>query len=70
MPLWIEQPASLREHLQDPPAWVGLDTEFVRERTYWPQLALVQMSIGDRILLIDPLVPGMADALRPLLNDP
>ena len=70
MPLWIDQPAALRAQLQDPPVWVGLDTEFVRERTYWPQLALVQMSIGEQILLIDPLVPGMADALRPLLNDP
>jgi len=70
VPLWIDQPATLRAQLQDPPAWVGLDTEFVRERTYWPQLALVQMSIGERILLIDPLVPGMADALRPLLTDP
>ena len=70
MPLWIDDPATLHAQLQDPPAWVGLDTEFVRERTYWPQLALVQMAIGERILLIDPLVPGMAEALRPLLADP
>lgn len=70
MRLWIDDPAALRVQLQHPPAWVGLDTEFVRERTYWPQLALVQMAIGERILLIDPLVPGMADALRPLLLDP
>jgi ribonuclease D len=60
----------LRTRLQNPPAWVGLDTEFVRERTYWPQLALVQMAIGDEILLIDPLAPGIAEALRPLLADP
>ena len=70
MPVWIDDPATLRARLQDPPAWVGLDTEFVRERTYWPQLALVQMAIGDEILLIDPLAPGIADALRPLLADP
>ncbi|MEO6102274.1 MAG: ribonuclease D [Pseudoxanthomonas sp.] len=70
MPHWIEDPAILRTRLQNPPAWVGLDTEFVRERTYWPQLALVQMAIGDEILLIDPLAPGIADALRPLLADP
>ena len=70
MPVWIDDPATLRTRLQDPPAWVGLDTEFVRERTYWPQLALVQMAIGDEILLIDPLAPGIAEALRPLLADP
>lgn len=70
VPLWINDPAALSAQLQDPPAWVGLDTEFVRERTYWPQLALVQMAIGDRILLIDPLAPGMAEALRPLLANP
>ena len=70
MPLWINDPAALSAHLQDPPAWVGLDTEFIRERTYWPQLALVQMSIRDEILLIDLLVPGMNDTLRPLLDNP
>ena len=70
MPVWIDDPATLLTRLQNPPAWVGLDTEFVRERTYWPQLALVQMAIGDEILLIDLLAPGIAEALRPLLADP
>ncbi len=70
VPFWIDDPDTLRAHLQHPPAWVGLDTEFVRERTYWPQLALVQMAIGDEILLIDPLAPGIAEALRPLLANP
>jgi ribonuclease D len=49
---------------------IALDTEFIRERTYYPQLALVQLAIRDDVLLIDPLVPGMADALRPMLLDP
>ena len=70
MPFWIDDPADLRARLDNPPAWVGLDTEFVRERTYWPQLALVQMAIGDEILLIDPLAPGIADALRAVLANP
>ena len=70
MPFWIDEPADLRARLENSPSWVGLDTEFVRERTYWPQLALVQMAIGDDILLIDPLAPGIAEALRPLLADP
>ena len=50
-------------------ARVGLDTEFIRERTWWPQLALVQIAIGDSVLLVDPLAPGIAAALAPLLAD-
>ncbi|WP_254458517.1 ribonuclease D [Xanthomonas sacchari] len=70
MPYWIKQPAELSERLAQRPARIGLDTEFVRERTYWPQLALVQMAVGDEILLIDPLIPGMPQALAPWLSAP
>lgn len=71
---WISDPADLHARLAARPARVGLDTEFIRERTYWPQLALVQLAMGEGagadVLLIDPLVPGMCDALAPLLTDP
>jgi len=71
---WIHDPAELASRLQAVRGRVGLDTEFVRERTYWPQLALVQLAIdvpgGEEILLVDPLEPGMAAALAPLLADP
>ena len=79
---WIDTPDALRARLAhlsstDRPACIGLDTEFIRERTYWPQLALVQIALGDPddptasgdILLVDPVVPGMAEALVPLLTD-
>lgn len=33
----------------------GIDTEFHRERTYFPQLALVQLSWGEERALVDPL---------------
>lgn len=33
----------------------AVDTEFHREKTYWPQVALVQIAWADRIVLIDPL---------------
>lgn len=65
----IDQPGLLAEHLRNPPSRVGLDTEFIRERTWWPQLALVQVSINDETLLIDTLAPGMCEALKPLLED-
>ncbi len=70
---WIDTPAALRARLATLPAAVGLDTEFIRERTYWPQLALVQVSLGEGdndILLVDPLRPGMREALAPLLANP
>ena len=74
MTTWIDTPELLRERISQPPAVIGMDTEFIRERTYWPQLALVQIALGedghDGILLVDPLVPGMTDALAPLLADP
>ncbi|WP_162435188.1 ribonuclease D [Pseudoxanthomonas koreensis] len=69
-PLWIDQPAELLRRLEHAPAHVGLDTEFIRERTYWPKLALVQMAVGDEILLVDPLLPGMPQALAAWLQAP
>jgi len=66
---WIKTPAELDERYRQRPTRIGLDTEFIRERTYWPQLALVQMAVGDEILIIDPLIPGMTEALAPWLAD-
>ncbi|MGL9723689.1 ribonuclease D [Sodalis sp. (in: enterobacteria)] len=37
------------------PSWVAVDTEFVRTRTYYPQLGLIQLYDGDALTLIDPL---------------
>src|SRR5690606_38346557 len=72
VPHWITDPAELDNRIARRPRRIGLDTEFIRERTYWPQLALVQIALGDGdddILLVDPLAPGITDALRPLLTD-
>ena len=40
----------------------AIDTEFHRERTYFPQVALVQLGWEDKVVLIDPL----AVELKPL----
>ncbi|GAA4868636.1 ribonuclease D [Luteimonas vadosa] len=68
--LWISTPDALSAHFEATPARIGLDTEFIRERTYWPQLALVQIAVGGAVLLVDPLAPGMPAALAPILTDP
>ncbi|MEM6497560.1 MAG: ribonuclease D [Pseudomonadota bacterium] len=39
--------------------YVTVDTEFLREQTFWPQLCLVQMAGPDLEFLIDPLAPSM-----------
>ncbi|GAB3374178.1 ribonuclease D [Lysobacter rhizosphaerae] len=72
MHVWISDPSALQAHFTHVPARIGLDTEFIRERTYWPQLALVQIALDNAsgeptVLLIDPLVPGMTAALAPIL---
>ncbi len=74
MTLWIDTPDALRARSADLPSCIGLDTEFIRERTYWPQLALVQIALGPdadgAILLVDARAAGMAAALAPLLANP
>lgn len=39
--------------------YVTVDTEFLRETTYWPKLCLVQMAGQDRTALIDTLADGI-----------
>lgn len=70
---WIDTPDALHARLQHLPPCIGLDTEFIRERTYWPQLALVQIALGeadDDILLVDPQVPGICAVLVAMLENP
>jgi ribonuclease D len=54
---WVDTEAELIEivdQLVEVEAF-GVDTEFHREKTYYPQLALVQLSWGDEAALVDPL---------------
>ena len=39
--------------------FVTVDTEFIRETTFWPELCLIQMASPDTAFLIDPLAPGI-----------
>lgn len=39
--------------------FVTVDTEFLRETTYWPRLCLIQAATDDEAVLIDPLAPDI-----------
>ncbi len=51
-------------------AFVTVDTEFMRERTFWPKLCLVQVGGADESVAIDPLAEGIdLTPLFDLMND-
>ena len=39
--------------------FVAVDTEFMRETTFWPILCLIQMASPDLEVIVDPLAPGI-----------
>lgn len=67
----IQTPDALQEayaRLMTYPS-LALDTEFVRQRTYFPQLALIQIAIPSEVWLLDPLMPGFDwEGLKKLLE--
>ncbi|MEO1489194.1 MAG: ribonuclease D, partial [Pseudomonadota bacterium] len=46
--------------------FVTVDTEFMRENTYWPELCLVQIANTEEAAAIDPLAEGLD--MSPLLE--
>ncbi|MBI3772046.1 MAG: ribonuclease D [Gammaproteobacteria bacterium] len=50
--------------------FVAIDTEFVRERTYYPQLALIQIGTAELIACVDPLAIDDLSSLDELLQNP
>ena len=70
-PEWVESKEALRDllvRIADEPRY-GLDTEFHGEKSYWPRLALIQISWPSGVALIDPLAVDPAP-LAELLGGP
>lgn len=65
---FIEQPDSLVEVL-DGQHRLAVDTEFMREKTYFAQLCLIQIATTDSIFCVDPLTDHSARAFWPTLLD-
>jgi ribonuclease D len=50
--------------------WLAIDTEFLREKTYYPKFCLLQVAHGAQAACIDPLAIESLDPLTELLFDP
>lgn len=64
---YIDNPADLAAYCAGlrQQRWFALDTEFMREKSYYPQLCLIQIATEDSVVCIDPY--GIDD-LGPLLD--
>lgn len=48
---------------------LAIDTEFLREKTYYAKLCLLQMATDDEVVIVDPFAVRSLAALTPLLQD-
>ncbi|MBI3897525.1 MAG: ribonuclease D [Gammaproteobacteria bacterium] len=71
MTLLIEEPQALSDFCARirGSAWIAVDTEFTRERTYYARLGLLQLATDDIIACIDPLKVDLSPLLD-VLYDP
>ena len=69
---WIDSMEALNEivHRATSHPWVAIDTEFVREKTYYPQAGLIQIATPREIACIDPLAIDDLTPLFELLSNP
>lgn len=67
----VENDAQLKEFVercaQSP--YMAIDTEFMREKTYYPKLCLVQIAIEGEVAIIDPLGIHDISIIAPVLTD-
>ena len=62
--------ASFCDKIKNKP-FVAVDTEFMRETTYWPKLCLIQAAAPNAEAVIDPLADGIdLECFLDILRDP
>ena len=69
----ITEPDALAQFCADQASadFIAVDTEFLRDATYWPKLCLVQVAGPNSVAAIDPLAPGIdLTALYDLMQNP
>ncbi len=51
-------------------SWIALDTEFLREKTYYPKFCLLQIATPEWVVCIDPIALSDLSELFSAINDP
>ncbi|HRQ64509.1 MAG TPA: ribonuclease D [Xanthomonadaceae bacterium] len=72
MQQYLDEPESLVEFLEQRRNGTALamDTEFMRVRTFYPRLALIQIGFNGHIGLLDPIALPRPESFLALLTDP
>ncbi len=64
-----EQLPDLCNRIQQAP-WISLDTEFLREKTYYPIFCLLQIATPEWVVCVDPIALSDLSDLFAVINDP
>ena len=70
---YVDSVAELQELCQKmkQEPWLAIDTEFLREKTYYPKFCLLQIATLEWVACIDPIaLEGHLDELFVIINDP
>lgn len=65
-PIWIDNAATLHQaaSIWQQRSWLAIDTEFIRERTYYAQLGVLQVSDAQTVWLLD--TPALRQHQQPI----
>ncbi|MBS1211697.1 MAG: ribonuclease [Proteobacteria bacterium] len=71
-PLYIDTSTRLEQFCRDLTGtrWLAMDTEFLREKTYYPKFCLLQIAAENGVACIDPLALQNLDPLAEILYSP
>jgi ribonuclease D len=69
---YIDTAGALQQFCTDlgTPGWIALDTEFLREKTYYPKLCLLQIATTQHVACIDPIaISDLGPVLELVFNE-